>query len=190
MDFDQLRQQWKAQADRISALETENAELQRRLKCNTYDKRRRKLLFAYRLFFVLPVVMIPCTFLCFSHLDLPLLTSYLFSIIFFIEAIGNLYILLYIKGLDFTMYSTRELLRRLIRLQKMRRVLQLFYILLLIPVITYAFSLFYASDGVSVVLGGIAGSIVGAILGIKKDREIHQTINLMRKDLEEIESPA
>lgn len=187
MDFEQLKKQWQNQAARITALEAQNEELKRRLSVNSNFSRRDKLMRMYRTFIIIAIVMIPFSLFLLPRCGFSLLSAWIFASLFTCEGVGNSYIYYLLARLDFTTISTRTALRRVIKLQRSRSILQMVFIALTIPALVFIFYQM-GSDNTPAIAGGITGGILGGIIGYYKDREIRRIIRLMLADLRELES--
>lgn len=186
IDFEQLKRQWLEQSSRIDRLEAQNEMLRPKLSTSSNMTLRDKLMRDYRIFLLISIVFIPLTFGLFPVCDFPWSMTMSFTTLFALEAIGNAYIIRLIHNIDFTAQTTREALRRVIHLQKTRSRMQILFITLTIPVVSYAFYVFGTIDK-SMLWSGIAGGVIGGIIGTIKDRQIRRIIKQMKAELEDMD---
>ncbi|MDE5608549.1 MAG: hypothetical protein K2I64_06420 [Muribaculaceae bacterium] len=186
IDFEQLKRQWAEQSARIERLEAQNEKLRHKLSSSSNMTLRDKLIRDYKIFLFVSIILVPITFSTFPLCDFPWMMTVSFALLFALESIANGYILKLLKDIDFTSQTTREALTRVIHLQKSRSRLQIIFITLTIPVLTYGFYVFGTIDK-DMIWSGLLGGIFGGIIGAIKDRQIRQIIRRMKAELEEMD---
>lgn len=138
----------------------------------------------YKRLVAVSIAWVPLSLLLARGPELPLWLCVLMSAYFAVMAVLNYWVLRLVKKIDFGSMSVVEALGSVCRLQKIRNRLQFWSILLCAPLVLTMLATFGQSSN-EMLIGGIAGLVVGALIGLSLDRKVRKHIIMMKQSLDD-----
>lgn len=175
-ELEELRRQWRALGERIAHLEGEMPPPEP----PRGDNHRRRLM---RQSIIVAVVAFVSILWCFPlafNLIFPLWLSWLIGIYFII--MGTLNFLFYqrLRNFDIAAVDSLHALHEVVAIIEMRRRFQIVGISLMVPLLCCMLFIM-AGNSRAVFIGGIAGAIVGALIGFFMDRSARRHLREMKR---------
>lgn len=187
IDFEQIKNEWRALSMENASLKQKNIELTHRLSRERVSNNQERLARSYRIGymgFAFPVLAYVGLYLI-IHASVPLCIFYsLFGIIL---GCFDLWFRSFIKKADYTSMSTVDAIQhatKVVIYQNWATIASIVGVIILCIPLFYEFC---QIDNEGLIPGAIAGAIIGGIIGTKKCIKNHQLARKMVAELKSIE---
>ncbi len=182
MDLEEMRQSWRTLETRVNRLEDENMRLMAELKRGRAGEYKHKL---QRNFVRLSIVgfIAPLFIICLSReLSFSGAFMVIYSAFCWIMAVCNIYMYYRLSRIDLITMPVKIAFEESVKFGILRQRIWLGSMIMLIPALVFFIYEFWSID-VSLAIAGIAGGVLGLIIGLKKDNEIKNMIRGMKQTL-------
>ncbi|MDE6368012.1 MAG: hypothetical protein K2K94_02100 [Muribaculaceae bacterium] len=187
IDFEQIKNEWRALSMENAALKQKNIDLTRRLVSERVTNNQQKLARSYRIGYM------GFAFPLLAYFGLYLIVKASIGLCVFYSLYGiilgcfDIWFMSFIKRADYSSISTVNALQhatKVVKYQNWATIGSIIGCIILCIPLFYEFSL-KGNDGL--IWGGIAGGIIGGVIGAKKCIKNHQLARRMVAELKTIE---
>lgn len=182
MDLEEMRQSWRTLETRVNRLEDENIRLMVELKRSRAGEYKRRL---QRNFITLSIVgfIAPLFIIGLSNeLGFSFAFVAVYSAFCWIMVVCNIYMYYRLSCIDLITMPVKIAFEESVKFGILRQRIWLGSMIMLTPALVFFIYEFWRID-ISLAIAGIAGGVLGLIIGLKKDNEIRNMIRGMKQTL-------
>lgn len=186
INLDQIKSDWNNILIKNEELEQRNRELTRLLANERIKSHQQKLSKNFRIGYI-GLAFPFLAFILHQIIDASLILCILYSLFGLIIGAYDIWFLNFVKNTDYLSISTIEAISHASKIVKYQNRATILGLIASIGILSLLFYEMHEAGDSSVMYGGIAGLIIGAIIGIKMCVENHLTARRMLKEVRQLD---